>query len=69
MNIIEDINNKVSQLVSLGLTDEAKVRRALTIALVQNPNRDPQTILQQQYTLMELKFHGGDTNYVKGESK
>lgn len=66
MNIIEDINNKTQALVNLGLTDEDKVRRALTIALTENPNRNPSTILQQQYTLMLVQFHGGDTKYVKG---
>jgi hypothetical protein len=67
MNIIDDINNKVSQLVNLGLTDENKVRRALTIAITENPDRNPQAILQQQFVLMQMKFYGGDTRYVKGE--
>jgi hypothetical protein len=67
MNIIDNINHKTQALVNLGLTDENKVRRALTTALMKNPNRNPQVILQQQYALMELKFYGGDTRYVKGE--
>jgi hypothetical protein len=67
VNIIDDINHKTQTLVDLGLTDESKVRRALTMALTENPNRNPQVILQQQYALMELKFYGGDTRYVKGE--
>lgn len=67
MNIIELINHKTQALVSIGLTDENKVRRALTMALTENPDRNPQAILQQQYALMAMKFHGGDTRYVKGE--
>ena len=69
MNIIEDINDKASRLVELGLTDANKVRRALAIAVANNPRRNPHIILKQQYLLMELKFYGGDTKYVKGESK
>lgn len=67
MNIIDAINHKVQALVSLGLTDEANVRRALTTAITENPNRDPNTILEQQYALMLIKFQGGDTTYVRGE--
>ena len=67
MNIIDDINNKVDRLVNLGLTDENKVRRALTTALIENPDRNPKAILQQQSALMAMKFYGGDTRYVKGE--
>jgi hypothetical protein len=66
MNIIDNINTKIAELVALGLTDEARVRRALTTALAQYPNRDPNIILQQQYALMLIQFHGGDTKYVKG---
>lgn len=64
MNIIEDINNKVQDLVAMGLYDEDKVRRALTTALTENPNRNPKTILEQQYALMVSKFHS--TN-MRGE--
>ncbi len=67
MNIIEAINHKVTELTALGLTDEPKVRRALTVAITQYPNRNPEVILQQQATLMTLQFHGGDIKYVKGE--
>ena len=67
MNIIEFINHKVTELVALGLTDESKVRRALSVALAENPNRNPETILQQQSTLMTINFYGGDTKYVRGE--
>lgn len=66
MNIIDDINSKVTELEALGLTDSTKVRRALTIAIANNPNRNPNTILQQQYALMIIQFNGGDTKYVKG---
>ena len=66
MNIIDTINHNVQVLVGLGLTDESSVRRSLTTAITTNPNRDPNTILQQQYALMVLEFHGGDTTYVKG---
>lgn len=66
MNIIDEINQKVTELTALGLTDEARVRRALAVALATNPNRDPKTILQQQSTLMTMCFYGGDTKYVKG---
>lgn len=67
MNIIESINSKVMALVGIGLTDESKVRRALTMALMENPDRNPEAILHQQCALMEIKFYGGDTRYVKGE--
>ena len=66
MNIIDSINHKVQELVNLGLTDEDKVRRALTTALTDNPNRNQQTILEQQCALMTLSFQCGDTTYVKG---
>ena len=66
MNIIDDINNKTQALVSIGLTDESKVRRAITTALTNNPNRNQHTILQQQCALMVNSFYGGDTTYVKG---
>lgn len=67
MHIIDAINTKVSELVALGMTDEARVRRALTLAITQYPDRNPEVILQQQATLMTIQFHGGDTKYVKGE--
>ncbi len=65
MNIIDTINHTTQTLVDLGLTDEDKVRRALTTAITTNPNRDPNTILHQQSALMVGKFHDGDTTYVK----
>ncbi len=67
MNIIDNINSKVQALVALGLTDEDGVRRALSTAITNNPNRDPKTILEQQYILMSAEFHCGDTKYVRGE--
>lgn len=67
MNIVDDINHKVTELTALGLTDDTKVRRALSTAITDNPNRDPQTILQQQYVLMVNNFYCGDTTYVRGE--
>lgn len=67
MNIIELINNKTQELANIGLTDEGKVRRALAIALTENTGRNPEAILNQQRALMEIKFYGGDTRYVKGE--
>lgn len=69
MNIIDAINNKVAELVALGLTDENKVRRALSIAVASNPSRNSHLILQHQAVLMEMEFYGGDTKYLKGEAK
>ena len=66
MNIIDDINNKVAELVALGLTDDTKVRRTLSVAIATNPNRSPSIILQQQSALMIIQFNGGDTKYVRG---
>ena len=66
MNIIDDINHKIQTLVDLGLTDENKVRHALTTAITTNSNRNPSTVLQQQYVLMVNNFYAGDTAYVKG---
>ena len=63
MNIIEAINNKVTELTALGLTDTDKVRKALSTAITDCPNREPSIILQQQYTLMVAQFHGGSTEY------
>ena len=65
MNIIDDINHKVQALVYIGLTDENKVRKALITAITDSPNRNPQTILKQQYAMMENSFYGGDTTYVQ----
>jgi hypothetical protein len=67
MNIINHINDKVTELVAIGLTNGPKVRRALTLAVAAYPNRNPITIVEQQSVLMLLKFHGGDTNYVREE--
>lgn len=47
MNIIDEINQKVTELTALGLTDTDKVRNALTMALTMYPNRHPRLILQQ----------------------
>ena len=63
MNIIDDINLKVTELTALGLTNTTKVRRALTTAITDCPNRDPSIILQQQYTLMLAQYHSGNTEY------
>ena len=60
------INHKVQALVNLGLTNESKVHSALTTAIINNPNRDPSTILEQQCALMTVKFYCGDTTYVRG---
>ena len=65
MNIIEAINRKVSELEALGLTYTDKVRRALSVAIAENPKRNPQIILQQQSTLMTIQFYAGDAKYVK----
>ena len=64
MHIIDEINQKVQALVDLGLTDETKVRKALTTAITERPNRNPSIVLQQQYVFMENNFYGGDTTYV-----
>lgn len=64
MNIIDDINNKVTELAALGLTDESKVRKALSTAITNNPNHNPSVILYQQYMLMLVEFHYcGSTEY------
>ena len=63
MNIIDDINNKVTELAALGLTDSTKVRRALASALDNNTNRNSTIILQQQYALMLTQFVSGSTEY------
>ena len=63
MNIIDNINNKVQSLVSLGLTDEHKVRKALSFALDNNPNHNQNVILHQQYVLMLEQFNSGSTEY------
>ena len=67
MNIIADINSRVDDLARLGLTDTDKVRKALSSAITDSPNRNPSTILQQAYIALLNNYYGGSTEYVRGE--
>lgn len=61
------IESKVKALAELGLTNTIKVRAALVKAMVENPNRYPKNVVQQEYFYLLNSFYAGDTTYVRGE--